>query len=184
MDCIELETRADRYVDRVLSGEHESRIPKSARPPATVTPAQLKILRALSILRFSTVQHMVQLGCGHERNVQADVATLRNKKLVSWFRWTDTRNVDDDGLQTLTTTPVYCLSPKGVERCILDRVLQDDHLTLTRSWRGRPLIHSTLPHQIGVVEIALALHVASNESDTHDVKFTLPDFVSDRIDGK
>lgn len=183
VDVNELNARSDRYHERWFQAGYESRIPYKDRLPPTATVKQLEILRALTLLRFSTVEHLCKFTGRKSRRIQESLEVLRNKKLVAWFRWVDTR-VMSQGMDPLTTTFVYCLTTSGVERCILDRVIQDDRYLLTRSWRGKPVLHATMPHQLGIVDICLGLSIASRQSATHEVREMVPDFVFTDIEGK
>ncbi|MGI9490966.1 MAG: replication-relaxation family protein [Geminicoccaceae bacterium] len=183
MNFGELKCREERQIERLLSGASISRLPASERLPPSATTKQLDILAALTVLRFACVDRLSLYLPRYVRGIQRSLEVLRSRRLVSWFRWVDTTGIKD-GLDPLPTTPVYCLTTKGVERCILDRVIEDDTYMLTRSWRGKPVLHSGMPHQLGIVDIVIGLSIASRRSPTHEIFLTVPDFVNEEIDGK
>ena len=183
MDLAQLERRRDRHHERLLSGVSVSRLPASEKLPPHATARELDILRALAELRYACVRRIVRYLDSYDRGVQRTLEALRNKKLVAWFRWVDTTNAGN-GLDPLATTPVYCLTTSGAERCILDRVIEDDTYTLTRGWRGKPVLHATMPHQLGIVDLMMDLRIAARRSPHYDIQWMVPDFVYEDIEGK
>ena len=181
MNYEDLIGRQERYHRRWFESGTARGIKAADRPPAHATARELGILGALAYLRFASIDHLTAFTGRKTRRVQETMESLRSKKLVAWFRWVDTRNAGE-GMDPLSTTYVYCLTTKGAERCILDQIVEDDTYLLTRSWRGRPVLHTTMPHQISVVDILLGLHLSSRNLDSHDLLWAVPDFVSDEID--
>ena len=179
----ELECRLERHHERLLRGDRIGRLPASEKLPPAVTRSELRVLSALAVLRYACVDRLTLYLNSYKRGIQRTLEVLRNKRLVAWFRWTDTKNVKE-GIGTLPTIPVYCLTTRGVERCILDRMLEDGTNILTRSWRGKPVIQATVPHQLGIVDIIIGLQMASRRSTTHEVLDVVPDFVNTKIEGK
>lgn len=184
MDLADLQARSDSYLDSYLSGATSRRPAPADRPPASVGPVQGQLLADLAWCRFATTKQLVTLSGRGIPRVYETLENLRGKKLVSWCRWVNTASNIKDGTGPLPATLIYCLTTKGVERCIFNRALESDMFTLTRSWTGRPYLASEIPHHLGLTDIMVALKIASRRSATHEISWVLPDFVYTDLEGK
>ena len=179
----DLAMRAERNLKRRLNGL-KGRLPLAERLPPNTTPAETQALFAVARMGMAQVEKICTFTDRGERAVQMTMKTLRSKRLVSWFRWVDAKKNGDSEIGPLTTVPMYMLTMKGAERVILEKLLPDSRHLLIRSWRGKPVFHSQIPHQLGVTDIMLAIAKASVHSKTAEVKEMIPDFLWEKINDK
>lgn len=179
----DLARRAERNFERRLNGLR-GRLPLAERLPPNTTPAETQALFAVARMGMAQVEKISAFTDRSERAVQITMKTLRSKRLVSWFRWVDAEKNKDSEMGPLTTVPMYMLTMKGAERVILEKLLPDNRHLLIRNWRGKPVFHSQIPHQLGVTEIMLAIAKASVHSKTAEIKEMIPDFLWEKVDDK
>lgn len=165
----------------MLSGRRPRQVPRKIRLPATATPKQLEMLSALAVLRYADSERL-QVYLGKKKaTVNKRLEVLRSRRLVSWFRWVDESEQTPDTIEPLSSKAIYSLSPKGAERLILSGRLPNADYLLTRSWRGKPVLHYQMPHQIGVSDLILYFSEAGSRSETHEFPLFVPDFVDREI---
>ncbi len=172
---------AELQSDMQLSGPRPRHLPPRMRTPPAATPKELETLQALALLRYADSSRLQAFHGVDQGTMSRRLTVLRSKKLVSWFRWVDEQEQDDDTVEPLASKAVYSLTARGVERLILSGRLKDDTHILTRAWRGRPVLHSQMPHQIGVSDIILHFSLAGRESRSHEFVDFIPDFVDREI---
>ena len=178
----ELRLASEATSEAMLSGARNTPVPKKVRLPASATPKELDLLQALALVRYADSDRLQIAVDLRKAIVNRRLRVLRNKRLVSWFRWVDEEEQEDDTVEPLSSKAVYVLSPKGAERLILSGRLPASDYLLTRPWRGKPVLHSQMPHQIGVSDLILRFSVAGRKSDSHEFVQFIPDMVDREIE--
>ena len=178
--------RLHSYNSGLLAGQSLSKVRSRYPIPSVARGRELSVLSALCELRFGCVSRLSRYMGVTRRSADRYLESLRSKGLVSWFRWCDTTGLRG-GTGRLATKCVYCLSPGGRDRCLLEGVVEDDVGLVVRRWRGIPKLHGLIGHYLGIVDIVLGFRLAERLSTSHELLWTLPDFVTCRVpsdDGK